>query len=82
MARCAAAVRKDHEFTTGRDTQRVPRIRRSYDESAGALNIHRNTLRYRLARIAQLTSYDIRDVDTRFNLHAATRSWRFLKRTG
>jgi DNA-binding PucR family transcriptional regulator len=54
----------------------------SYDESAGALNIHRSTLRYRLARIAQLTSYDIRDVATRFNPHAATRSWRILKRTG
>jgi hypothetical protein len=50
----------------------------SYDESAAALHIHRSTLRYRLARIAELTGHDIRNVDTRFNLHAATRAWRFL----
>jgi sugar diacid utilization regulator len=50
----------------------------NYDESAKALHIHRSTLRYRLARIGELTGYDLRKVDTRFNLHAATRSWRFL----
>ena len=50
----------------------------NYDESAAALHIHRSTLRYRLARIAELTGYDLRKVDTRFNLHAATRAWRFL----
>ncbi|OBI88710.1 PucR family transcriptional regulator [Mycobacterium asiaticum] len=50
----------------------------NYDESAKALHIHRSTLRYRLARISELTGYDLRDVNTRFNLHAATRSWRFL----
>jgi sugar diacid utilization regulator len=50
----------------------------SYDESAAALHIHRSTLRYRLARIAELTGHDLRNVDTRFNLHAATRAWRFL----
>ena len=50
----------------------------NYDESAAALHIHRSTLRYRLARIAQLTGHDLRKVDTRFNLHAATRAWRFL----
>lgn len=50
----------------------------NYDESAKALHIHRSTLRYRLARIRELTGYDLRDVDTRFNLHAAARSWRFL----
>ncbi len=50
----------------------------SYDESAKALHIHRSTLRYRLTRIGELTGYDLRDVNTRFNLHAATRSWRFL----
>ncbi len=51
----------------------------NYDETAAALHIHRSTLRYRLARIAELTGYDLRDVDTRFNLHSATRAWRFLK---
>jgi hypothetical protein len=50
----------------------------NYDESAAALHIHRSTLRYRLARIADLTGYDLRNIDTRFNLHAATRAWRFL----
>ena len=50
----------------------------NYDESAKALHIHRSTLRYRLARISELTGYDLRNVNTRFNLHAATRSWRFL----
>jgi sugar diacid utilization regulator len=50
----------------------------NYDESARALHIHRSTLRYRLARIGELTGYDLRNVNTRFNLHAATRSWRFL----
>jgi hypothetical protein len=54
----------------------------NYDESAVALHIHRSTLRYRLARIAELTGYDLRDVDTRFNLHAATRAWRFLNPAG
>lgn len=50
----------------------------NYDESAAVLHIHRSTLRYRLARIAELTGHDLRNVDTRFNLHAATRAWRFL----
>jgi len=50
----------------------------SYDDSATALHVHRSTLRYRLGRIADLTGFDLRDVDTRFNLHAATRAWRFL----
>jgi sugar diacid utilization regulator len=50
----------------------------NYDESAAALHIHRSTLRYRLARIAELTGHNLRKVDTRFNLHAATRAWRFL----
>ena len=54
----------------------------NYDESAAVLHIHRSTLRYRLARIAQLTGHDLRKVDTRFNLHAATRAWRFLNPDG
>jgi PucR C-terminal helix-turn-helix domain/GGDEF-like domain len=50
----------------------------NYDESAATLHIHRSTLRYRLGRIAELTGLNLRDIDTRFNLHAATRAWRFL----
>ncbi|MEU7766043.1 helix-turn-helix domain-containing protein [Nocardia sp. NPDC049190] len=50
----------------------------NYDDSAAALHIHRSTLRYRLGRIRELTGFDLRDVNTRFNLQAATRAWRFL----
>ena len=53
-----------------------------YDETADALHIHRSTLRYRLTRITRLTGRDLRTVDTRFNLHAATRAWRFLNPDG
>ncbi|MEU2173717.1 helix-turn-helix domain-containing protein [Nocardia sp. NPDC019219] len=53
----------------------------NYDDSAAALHIHRSTLRYRLGRIRQLTGFDLRDVDTRFTLQAATRAWRFLSST-
>jgi sugar diacid utilization regulator len=53
-----------------------------YDETADALHIHRSTLRYRLTRITALTGRDLRNVDTRFNLHAATRAWRFLNPDG
>lgn len=49
----------------------------NYDESTTALQVHRSTLRYR-GRITDLTGFDLRDIDTRFNLHAATRVWRFL----
>jgi hypothetical protein len=50
----------------------------SYAESAAALHIHRSTLRYRLDRIRRITGLDLGVVDNRFNLHAATRAWRFL----
>ena len=53
----------------------------NYDDTAAALHIHRSTLRYRLARIGDLTGYNLRDVDTRFNVHAAIRAWRFLNPT-
>ncbi|HEV7852902.1 MAG TPA: helix-turn-helix domain-containing protein, partial [Mycobacterium sp.] len=39
---------------------------------------HRSTLRYRLDRIRRITGCDLSVVDVRFNLHAATRAWRFL----
>jgi hypothetical protein len=50
----------------------------SYDETADGLAIHRSTLRYRLQRIREVSGLDLGDVDTRFNLHAATRAWRVL----
>lgn len=42
------------------------------------MHIHRSTLRYRLGRVHKLAAVDQRDTDTRFNLHAAVRAWRFL----
>lgn len=54
----------------------------SYDETAATLGVHRSTLRYRLSRIRQLTGHDVRNVDARFNLHAATRTWGFLNSSG
>lgn len=50
----------------------------NYDDSAAVLHIHRSTLRYRLGRIRELTGFDLRDVNIRFNLQAATRAWQFL----
>jgi sugar diacid utilization regulator len=47
----------------------------NYDATAHELLIHRSTLRYRLRRIRELTGYDLRAVDTRLNLHIATRAW-------
>ncbi|MGX1773567.1 PucR family transcriptional regulator [Nocardia brasiliensis] len=50
----------------------------NYDDSAALLHIHRSTLRYRLGRIRELTGFDLRDMNVRFNLQAATRAWQFL----
>jgi DNA-binding PucR family transcriptional regulator len=47
-----------------------------YDETAQALSIHRNTLRYRLSRIAEISGHDLADTETKLNLHLATRAWR------
>lgn len=51
----------------------------SYDQTASALVIARSTLRYRLGRIAAITGLDLKDVDTRLNLHVATRAWQVLR---
>lgn len=50
----------------------------NYNDSAAVLHIHRSTLRYRLGRIRELTGFDLRDANIRFNLQAATRAWQFL----
>ena len=47
-----------------------------YDDTARALFIHRNTLRYRLNRITEISGHDLADVDTKLNLHLAVRAWR------
>jgi DNA-binding PucR family transcriptional regulator len=45
----------------------------NYDQTARVLNIHRSTLRYRLSRIREISERDLQDVDTRLNLHLATK---------
>lgn len=49
-----------------------------YQECAGRLNIHVSTLRYRLARIAELFAIDFANPDARFSLELAFRLARVL----
>jgi len=46
----------------------------NYAQTTHSLNIHRSTLRYRLGRIREISGRDLQDVDTRLNLHLATRA--------
>ena len=48
----------------------------NYARSASLLHVHRNTLRYRLRRIGEISGYDIGEPDVQFNLQLATRAWR------
>ena len=50
----------------------------SHALSARALNVHRNTLRYRLTRIREISGHDLGEPDVQFNLQLATRAWRTL----
>ncbi|MGX7681208.1 PucR family transcriptional regulator [Jatrophihabitans sp. DSM 45814] len=50
----------------------------NYDLTAAALLIHRSTLRYRLRRIRELSGFDLAEVESRLNLHVATRAWRIV----
>lgn len=50
-----------------------------YEATAGALIVHRNTLKYRLQRIRQITGLDLSDPETSFNLQFATRAWQTLR---
>ena len=54
----------------------------NYDATAHALTIHRSTLRYRLRRIRDLTGHDLGAVESRSNLHVASRAWRILGGSG
>lgn len=47
----------------------------NYDATAQSLTIGRSTVRYRIRRIQELTSLDLGDPDTRFQLQLATRAW-------
>jgi DNA-binding PucR family transcriptional regulator len=50
----------------------------SYEATASALIVHRNTLKYRLQRIRQITGLDLSDPEVCFNLSLATRAWHTL----
>ncbi len=50
----------------------------SYDAAARSLSVHRNTLKYRLQRIREISGHDLSCPDTRFNLQLATRAWQTL----
>jgi sugar diacid utilization regulator len=49
--------------------------RGNYDTTSAVLCVHRNTLKYRLGRIREISSHDLKDPDTLFNLQLATRAW-------
>jgi sugar diacid utilization regulator len=48
----------------------------NYDATARALLVHRNTLKYRLRRIRDVSGHDLGIPDTQFNLQLASRAWR------
>lgn len=50
----------------------------NYAYSARALGVHRNTLRYRLRRIGEISGHNLGEPDVQFNLQLATRAWRTL----
>jgi hypothetical protein len=51
----------------------------SNEAAATALFIHRNTLRYRLSKISQITGCQVTDPDQRFNLELACRAWQVVR---
>ena len=54
----------------------------NYEATAAALIVHRNTLKYRLQRIRQITGHDLSDPEVCFNLQLATRAWQTLTALG
>jgi DNA-binding PucR family transcriptional regulator len=50
----------------------------NYEAAAEVLAVHRNTLKYRLQRIRDISGRDLGDPDTGFNLQLATRAWQVL----
>jgi DNA-binding PucR family transcriptional regulator len=51
----------------------------NYDATAKVLLVHRNTLKYRLRRIREVSGHDLGSPDTQFNLQLATRAWRTVQ---
>jgi DNA-binding PucR family transcriptional regulator len=50
----------------------------SASRAAAALQIHRQTLYYRLARIGQITGLDLADGETRLLLHSSLKAARLV----
>jgi DNA-binding PucR family transcriptional regulator len=50
----------------------------NFADSARRLSVHRNTLRYRLRRIGEISGHNLDDPDVHFNLQVATRAWQTL----
>lgn len=50
-----------------------------YNATAAVLSVHRNTLKYRLRRIGEVSGHDLGMPDTLFHLQLATRAWRTLQ---
>jgi len=48
--------------------------------TAKQLNVHRNTLVYRLNRIAEITQLDMDDADVQLNLHLAIKAYKLLEK--
>jgi DNA-binding PucR family transcriptional regulator len=51
----------------------------NYDATSRSLSMHRNTLKYRLQRIREISGHDLANADTHFNLQLATRAWQTLR---
>ncbi len=47
-------------------------------DAAAAINVHRNTLLYRLGRIEAISGVDLKDAGQRLNLHVALKGFRLL----
>lgn len=50
--------------------------------TAKQLNVHRNTLVYRLNRIAEITQLDMDDADVQLNLHLAIKAYSLIRQLG
>jgi len=54
----------------------------NYEATAAALIVHRNTLKYRLQRIRQISGHDLSNAEVCFNLQLATRAHHTLRALG
>jgi len=73
------------DYDAGRGTELVLTLAEylehdgNHEAAATALGVHRNTVKYRLRRIRELTGYDSTVPDTLLHLQLATRAWRTLR---